>query len=479
MRGIRVGPLSVVLLAATAVVSCVTEKTVYPDKEAPPTAAANFVGYSNVSAKQTTCGNCHVDQQRLWADTKHASAWADLQASGHSSATCENCHTVSKLGNAAITDVGYSTTKDERYHDVQCESCHGAGLAHVTAPSISNRLMASIAVDTGTANINGCGECHSGTHEPFVDEWRASGHAHIQPSPVADFKDGSDLTCVGCHTGQGALAKWGVNTNFREKDQLATNAQAITCATCHDPHSTAKGTAQLRFSLSAADTSQNLCMKCHQRRAVPDQASSRGPHSPEGETVLGIAGWFPPNMAGTKVLSSSHGDPSRNTKLCATCHVARFTVNDPKTGSFMFQATGHLFDAIPCLDAQGLPTTATCADAQRTFKACTGSGCHSSETVARSAKFTAEQRVAGLVATLNAMIAKIPTTEFKTGDNKITTGEGAKFNVGLAAKGGTEIHNPFLIEALLTASIKQITTDYGIAPTSQIPLNNVLSRSAR
>ena len=77
------------------------------------------------------------------------------------------------------------------------------------------------------------------------------------------------------------------------------------------------------------------------------------------------------------------------------------------------------------------------------------------------------------------MIAKIPATEFKTNDNKITTAEGAKFNLGLAGKGGTEIHNPFLIESLLTASIKQITTDYGIAPTNQIPLNNVLSRASR
>jgi predicted CXXCH cytochrome family protein len=479
MRGIRLGPLSVALLAATAVVSCVTEKTVYPDKNTPPTAAANFVGYSNTTAKQTTCGNCHVDQQTQWSQTKHASAWADLLASGHSTEACENCHTVSKLGNAAITDVGYSTTKDARYHDVQCESCHGAGLTHVTAPSLSNRLLASIAVDTGTANTNGCGECHTGTHEPFVDEWKASPHSHIESAAVSNFVSGSDATCVGCHTAQGALAKWGINTNYREKDQLATNAQALTCTTCHDPHSAAKGPAQLRFALNTTDTSTNLCMKCHQRRAVPDQASSRGPHSPEGEALLGIAGWFPPNMAGTKVLSSSHGDPSRNTKLCATCHVARFAVNDPKTGSFMFQATGHLFNATPCLNAQGLPTTADCSDAQKTYAACTGSGCHSSEAVARSAKFTADQRVASLITTLTAMISKIPKTEFKTGDNKITTGEGAQFNVALAQEPGTAVHNPFLIESLLTASIKQITTDYGIAASSLIPLDIVLPHAAR
>ena len=79
---------------AMALASCTSEKVVYrstPAFTTPPTAAANFVGYSQPTTKQTVCGNCHVDQQAKWLQTKHSSAWADLQASGHASAACVAC----------------------------------------------------------------------------------------------------------------------------------------------------------------------------------------------------------------------------------------------------------------------------------------------------------------------------------------------------------------------------------------------------
>src|ERR1043165_1461226 len=120
----RIGPLAVALFAATAVMSCTNDKIVYQDKtfDTPPTAAANFVGYADTSVKRTVCGNCHIDQQGAWSQTAHAHAWKDLQASGHATAACESCHSVSQLGNAATADGGYTTTLDGRYHDVQCES---------------------------------------------------------------------------------------------------------------------------------------------------------------------------------------------------------------------------------------------------------------------------------------------------------------------------------------------------------------------
>src|SRR5678815_2789386 len=116
-------------LAAVAmlvfVATCTTEKIVYRSGTnfAPPaTAAANFIGYYDVVAKQTVCGSCHIDYQTRWASTKHAKAWADLTANTAATGVCQACHTVSNLGNA-ITDtaVAYRSTKDARYHDVQCE----------------------------------------------------------------------------------------------------------------------------------------------------------------------------------------------------------------------------------------------------------------------------------------------------------------------------------------------------------------------
>jgi hypothetical protein len=74
------------------------------------------------------------------------------------------------------------------------------------------------------------------------------------------------------------------------------------------------------------------------------------------------------------------------------------------------------------------------------------------------------------------MIALIPATEIKSNDGKYTSAEGAQFNAALARTGGAVAHNPFLIEQLLTASIKQMQQDYGILPR-QINLDNILPRS--
>ena len=45
-----------------------------PPFNPPPAAAAGFLGYYDATAKKTTCGNCHVDYQATWSQTKHAQA---------------------------------------------------------------------------------------------------------------------------------------------------------------------------------------------------------------------------------------------------------------------------------------------------------------------------------------------------------------------------------------------------------------------
>ncbi len=478
----RVAQFGALLAASVAIAACVNDNVVYRDRaltvSAPP-AGAGFVGYTDTATKQTACGNCHVEQQAKWATTKHASAWADLQASGHSSSACESCHAVSNLGNGvADSNVAYAATKDTRYTDVQCENCHGPGQQHVSTPAITNRPLASIQVDTGTKDINGCGQCHTGTHEPFVDEWKqtfAQGHAHLEAHALTS----TDPTCVTCHTGQGALLKFNVNTAYKEKDQITTNPVAITCAVCHDPHAATVGK-QLRFAIDTPDPTRNLCMQCHNRDSGPNPTSSRGPMTPETATLLGTAGWWPPNLTlvDTSAILATHGSSS-NTRLCATCHVVRTAVNDPKTGSFVFQATGHNFAAIPCLDANGKPTTGDCAISQRTFTACAGSGCHASDVVGRSLYITDSLRIAALETTLSGQLGKAPASSLNYTSTTLTTAKGATWNLQVAQKPGAWIHNPFLIEALLTASIKQMTLDYGIAPSTSISLDNILRRRIR
>ena len=162
-------------------------------------------------------------------------------------------------------------------------------------------------------------------------------------------------------------------------------------------------------------------------------------------------------------------------RLCATCHVNAYTVTDAATGDFVLSVKGHSFKPIPCLNADGTPDpTAECGLEERTFSSCTTSGCHGSEDAARSAYVVATTRIANLVDALNVLLAQVPSTEFSTSDDVFTTAEGAKFNAGLGNITSSAIHNPFLTEALLTASIQQMMTDYGLAVSSGISLANVL-----
>ncbi|MGD8602696.1 MAG: cytochrome c3 family protein, partial [Gemmatimonadota bacterium] len=337
--------MSLAILALSALSGCVDEKIVYRDRdlfEDPLAAAGDFLGYSDVADTLTVCGNCHVSPQGEWQGTAHAGAWETLQESGHAATYCEGCHTVNELGNAVTETAGYNATGEERYHDVQCESCHGPGLEHVTDPKGSTIPLAPMTV--GVDNTQGCGECHNGDHHPFVEQWETSAHA-------VSSGDSHDVSCQQCHTGNGALVAWGFDAPYLEQGETFD----ITCAVCHDPHSD-KHDKQLRFPVGGVPIEQNICSQCHDRRTEPDSTSSHGlePHSPETGLLQGDVGWFPPGLEIDRgEIIASHGSEG-NEKLCATCHVARFDVTDEQTGDFVFTAVGHGFNAIPCTDASGV-----------------------------------------------------------------------------------------------------------------------------
>jgi predicted CXXCH cytochrome family protein len=292
--------------------------------------------------------------------------------------------------------------------------------------------------------------------------------------------------------------KFGEPDEYIEKNDA--ELQPITCAVCHDPHGSPNEN-NLRAPIDLA-TEDHLCVTCHSRKGVPP--SSHGPHAAQGLLVLGInVGWIPPNFVyDTTRIVGTHGTTA-NPKLCVTCHVARFEVTDAATGDFVFQSVGHTFEAIPCLDAQGLPLAGgTCTFAERNFSACTASGCHGSAEVARSALVAVQLRFdyllkqlwddtdgnthidatdAGL---LPQVVAQGDSTQIDVSDQVVTVAEGALWNAMLAhtadqprfASGeafgvhfsshrgsGRGVHNPFLLEALLIASIDAVKDAYGLS----------------
>ena len=479
MTGVRKYGILGAALATLALSACVDEEIVYRDKplfEDPPQAAVGFLGYSNADNKQTTCGNCHAGQQVAWKESKHADAWADLKASDHAADYCYDCHTVSALGNKADGTglVAYAATKDVRYEDVQCESCHGAGLEHVTNPSTA-QPKASIMADE--AGKDGCGECHTDAHHPFVGEWEQSRHAHVDDHVAERIvtnwaTESSASGCGTCHEGKIALKNvFGVNSEYAEQGTAGTQLVGITCSVCHDPHGNGNP-AQLRKVADSREPSTNLCFGCHNRGARPSGGTSRNyPHAAQGPTIFGEIGWLPPGFTSDKIYGTHSSEA--NEGLCATCHLANFTVNDKATGAFKMSTTGHLFKALPCLDAEGVPSgDESCTMTQRSFKGCVASGCHGSEASARSATIAVESRLLSLSKELQRLVglAKVKAPGDWKSDAVVTPLEGADFNSnifgiegsGLHGDFSRGVHNPFLIEALLNSSITYMKSYYQI-----------------
>lgn len=448
------------VLSLSALSACVDEKVVFedPGDDQPgevPAAAAGFIGYQTYDAKLTFCGTCHTGAQAEWLATPHGKAWAAFQASGSTDAAERLRHSTNQLGNVAVEAAGYASTQDKRYEDVQCEACHGPGLTHAGGPSAANEPRAPLAV--GTTLNTGCGECHKGAKSPYLEEWAQSRHMTLGGQAA-------NPSCTACHSGDGALVAWGINSDWAERG-ATTGKVSITCAVCHDPHG-GKNQGQLRFPVNTASLDTNLCMKCHNRRSVPDPTTQLGPHAPEGPTLLGTAGWWPAGKA--KTILATHGTPEANPGLCAGCHVGSFTVGDAANPTYA--SKGHTFEAIPCLDASGKPVAGgDCADAERSFRSCTGAGCHGTQAVARSALAAVRARNARLIADLSTLLGKVPRSEF-VNDPTITVGEGAAFNRELALMDGSAAHNPFLVEQLLIASIEEVARVYGLPLPSDLSL---------
>jgi predicted CXXCH cytochrome family protein len=488
MRSTPRYPLLAAVLTSVSIAGCSSD-VVYRDRapfNPPPDAVSGFLGYYDATLKQTTCGNCHASYQGGWATTAHAGAHAELNATDAANPECTTCHTVTGRGNVAFgTVAGHDAVPHEAYFDVQCESCHGPGLEHVESVGQGSviRPLASIAM-TGTSN---CGDCHSGGHHPLADEWKLSRHANL------DIHRAENPSCVGCHESRGVLAKWGEDANYREKSSETDFQPPATCAVCHDPHGSGNP-AQLRFPISSTDPEQNLCIRCHLRVGEPT-VDRTTPHAPQGAVLLGFAGWRPPGFQyDTAAIFGTHAT-ERNPRLCAGCHVAKFTTTDELTGAFTFQATSHLMRPIPCLDAEGLPTIdKTCAytTAARSWQTCASSQCHGTAQAAANAfndsralmkSFTDQLWVnvdgdrdldaapedAGMLATLKAT----HPDEWSTTDNTITPAEGAEFNARLCGEIGQSnsdnskgVHNPFLCRALLIATINYVKSHYGLAEVS-------------
>jgi predicted CXXCH cytochrome family protein len=297
---------------------------------------------------------------------------------------------------------------------------------------------------------------------------------------------------------------FGETGDFLEKGD--GELRTITCVVCHDPHGSPYG-AQLRASVEVP-TEDHLCMRCHARSGSP--WSSRGPHAAQGPLLFGEnVGYIPAGFSFPDQENRNNHGPRNNPRLCTTCHVSKLTITD-SSGDFLLQSVGHTFEAVSCLDEDGLPIpNGDCPPKDKTFAACTGSGCHGTPGGARNAYVKIRNRLNVLLDELwsdvdgdrvlegtdEGVLPEVILAGFESdldpADATMNPAKGAMWNAMLAwtedrpqwsggevaggsfsshPNSGNGVHNPHLLEALLLASIGEVRSHYGL-PVGVSPEN--------
>jgi DmsE family decaheme c-type cytochrome len=233
------------------------------------------------------------------------------------SETCATCHTPEAKN--FDSNPHAKLALEHAGKGVTCESCHGAGKAHVESGGDKTKIFSPSTASPKQIDAT-CLGCHSDAHPNFLRSPHAKANVscigchsvHKAAPETALLKVSQPALCFQCHTD--------VKPSFDMPFHHKINEGLIKCSDCHDPHGTF-GNNNLK---STADQNA-ICTKCH--------AETRGPfvfeHAPvKAEGCLGCH--TPHGSQNARLLNM----PNVNT-LCNQCHspVASATVHGMGAGS--------------------------------------------------------------------------------------------------------------------------------------------------
>ena len=306
-------------------------------------------GEAGSGFKQTSCASCHV----LGYDTKPASTnggFDDVMLqTGWTWPT--NLDTTAATNNWNLMPSALQVKAN-----IQCESCHGPGLRHMLSSGTFKTNTIGVSLSAGD-----CGACHdSMTHHVKNFEW---GQALHGMGLQVNRSGNTDSSCGICHSAKGFVDFR--DPGFHLLDSTQTNLvrgsynEGITCAACHDPHSTGMGAYQLR-NIPSFTIATNLvitrggdgiiCMNCHHDRnngelsAVTGLSTNRSGivsigstphHGTQADMLFGTNGI----QYGMTMPSSRHWEVCQDT--CVTCHMQDTPTN--LVASAVNKVGGHTF----------------------------------------------------------------------------------------------------------------------------------------
>jgi DmsE family decaheme c-type cytochrome len=255
-----------------------------PDKGAKPSTAQAAKAAPGDFVGSETCATCHEETAKKFSTNPHSKLALEH---GKSGATCESCHGAGK----AHVDGGGDTTKifnpakaSAQEVDKTCLTCHAGKHANFDRSPHAK------------ANVS-CVSCHS---------------VHANKEPEHLLKASQPNLCYQCHAEQKAQ----FSMPFHHK----VNEGVTSCSDCHDPHGTFN-----RNNLKNTADQNMICTKCH--------TETRGPFVFEHAAVKaeGCVGCHTPHGSQNARLLNM---PSITT-LCTQCHspVANSTIHGLDAGS--------------------------------------------------------------------------------------------------------------------------------------------------
>jgi predicted CXXCH cytochrome family protein len=220
-----------------------------------------------------------------WRDY-HSERWYDFEtetlrepaASASFDANCAGCHfTGFKLTGdddggwsaSAVSDPNgaFDFDGDGRREEINtgCESCHGAGSAHIES-SVRGQHIVSPSLLTPGREMTLCGACHSRPKGVGGGESDAPLSAEgLMPAPgirrsqyLAEHTSRIDAAPSSFHPSGDSKSHHQQSTDLLRSTKYRNGSLLMTCANCHDPHGSDENPAELRVA-----SGNDFCIQCH------------------------------------------------------------------------------------------------------------------------------------------------------------------------------------------------------------------------
>jgi DmsE family decaheme c-type cytochrome len=232
-----------------------------------------------------------------------------------------------------------------------CESCHGAGKAHVEADGDKTKIARLQSLSASEAS-DACTSCHTKSAHAM---WDGSQH---------DQRNVGCLTCHSVHDSKGpsqikaaneqelcATCHRNVVNKLNRTSHMPVREGKMACSSCHNPH----GTVNQRL-LKTGTTLNESCISCHAEKRGPvlwehapvvdSCVNCHDPHGSNNERMLSakqpyicqrchVTSRHPPTVYEGYLLKNSQNANKIFGRACVSCHQQVHGSNAPSGKAFL------------------------------------------------------------------------------------------------------------------------------------------------